>query len=104
MFTREKSIAAQVAYTATEGVNLTSHHHGKYIDVTYGIGSVIQGVFVINVGQVITVRIEGDDYTKLLSDSLPWSPNKPANTFREEDLLRLIDEIGGGIKWKKESQ
>ncbi len=38
-----------------------------------------------------TYTIEGDNFTELLKPNTPWSPNKPAGTYDNEDLWHFID-------------
>lgn len=92
-FTRTVSVDATAAHNITEAVVRTTHVHGHSVKVNYGPGNFVDNVFVPIKGSIQRHRITGDDYINLMSDAPDWSPNKPANTFNDEDLLLLIDEL-----------
>lgn len=38
-------------------------------------------------------QIQGDDFAELMSAGPSWAPNKPANTYRNEDLWVFVDRF-----------
>ncbi len=38
-------------------------------------------------------EIKGDNFAELMSASPSWAPNKPSNTYRNDDLWIFIDRI-----------
>lgn len=47
------------------------------------------------ISAVKELKINGDNYTMLMSEKPEFAPNKPANEYREEDLWYVVDLIDG---------
>ena len=89
-----------------EEIQSFKHQVGAYVNVIVGFGSEVNGEFIFTVPQqfdnILIVDVEASplvgreaisDYTDLMSANPSWSPNKPANTFRKEDLWHFVDLI-----------
>ena len=105
---RESVIPVRVVQ---EEIASVEHQIGFFVRVLVGVGSENErGRFVFDVPQTFDVveiqdrpEVKGaqglttsgavTDYTDLMSDRPAWAPNKPAGTFRNEDLWPLIDRI-----------
>lgn len=105
---REITIPQQTVY---ESIQTYEHFVGTCVTVSVGVGSDVNGVFQFaypqtfknytianaaerldpQTGQVIRPAIA--DYDDLMSANPSWAPNKPAGTFRQDDLWRFIDLI-----------
>lgn len=97
--------------TVTEDIQLFEHKAGQWVRVVVGVGEIKNGVFEFTVPQqfmaytiqdnpAVVNDMTGDitfpgtmDYTELMSANPSWAPNKPAGTFRQEDLWHFIDLI-----------
>jgi hypothetical protein len=66
---------------------------GFSVTVVYGVGEKDdQGNFVFDQPQNFkSVEIDGLYYQALMSPNPPWSPDKPAGTFRRNDLWEAIN-------------
>lgn len=61
------------------------------VDFTLGGVSAIVGVLVNGVGtQHRLVNMGKAGFDELMSANPPWATNKPANTFRKDDIEALI--------------
>lgn len=61
--------------------------------VRISVGRVDQdGKFIVP-QQFSRYEIVGADFDDLMASSPEWAPNKPAGTYRNEDLWRFIDII-----------
>ena len=105
---RESTIPIQVVQ---EEIASIEHQIGLYVRVLVGVGSTNENGQVVfkvpqnfdaieiqdrpeskgQLGVVVSPAIT--DYTELMSDRPQWAPNKPAGTFRNEDLWPLIDRV-----------
>ena len=65
------------------------HAIGRYVVVTVG-----EDTTAPTPCQIIT--IQGDSYTELMGANPTWSPNKPANTFRQDDLWEFVTRFRNG--------
>ena len=78
-------------------VEIESFLHHKGQNVTVQLREVLYDSQGNAIPQMINVMrpeltkvISGADYVSLISANPSWGPNKPANTFREEDLWNFI--------------
>lgn len=61
--------------------------------ISYGPGVVQNGKIVVKPNDCRDLTIQGEDYDELMSESPEWAPNKPAGTYRDEDLLAYLDVV-----------
>lgn len=105
---RTQTIPEQVV---AEDIVFFEHQVGTWVKVLIGKGSSVDGVFAPfpnqtyeiimitdNPGIVqsmtgLVIREDQFDYTELMSGNPAWAPNKPAGTFRKEDLWHFVDLI-----------
>ena len=83
------------ARTITVQIASFNHQKGQSVLVILSKGSVGEaGNFIpapmTGFDPAMTQVIDGDNYTDLMSDRPSWAPNKPAGTFREDDLWQFI--------------
>jgi len=69
---------------------------GERVMAMIGTGTSTATGFVFNDQQLSTVEISGDNHTALMTGFPAWSPNKPAGTFRVDDLWLVIDAVRAG--------
>lgn len=93
--------------TVFEDIKSFEHQIGIFVDVLVGIcdetghfePQVFDRILIQDIperrnritNELLTPAIT--DYTDLLSANPDWAPNKPAGTFRKEDLWVFIDRI-----------
>lgn len=105
---RESTIPVRIVQ---EEISSVEEQIGLFVRVLVGVGSQNEkGQFVFSVPQQfdvieiadrpavkgplgVIIEPEITDYTDLMSDRPAWAPNKPAGTFRNDDLWPLIDRI-----------
>jgi hypothetical protein len=100
---REQIIPAQTLF---EEIKSFEHEVGRWVRVL--VGQLVNNEFPPQQFDAIMIEdiperrnsITGEliaaavtDYTDLLSPNPDWAPNKPAGTFRKEDLWRFIDLV-----------
>jgi hypothetical protein len=89
-------ISAQKPTSQREEIQVCRHTLGQGVELYVGTGQEYNGKFVFDVPQRFeVVRIVGDDYDALMSDRPAFAPNKPAGTFRYEDLWHFVDRQRG---------
>jgi hypothetical protein len=81
------------AVTSTEEIVSLSEFAGTL--VRFCVALVDENGILINPDRVENFELIGDDYTDLMSANPPWAPNKPAGTYRNEDLWHFVDAIRG---------
>ena len=105
---RTQTIPEQVV---AEDIIFFEHQVGNWVKVLVGKGSEVNGAFVPFPSQTyesimivdnpgvtqsmtgVVLREDRFDYTELMSSKPSWAPNKPAGTFRKEDLWHFVDLI-----------
>lgn len=105
---RTQTIPEQII---AEDIIFFEHQVGAWVRVLIGKGSDVNGVFVPFANQTyetimiadnpgvvqsmtgLVIREDRLDYTELMIANPSWAPNKPAGTFRKEDLWHFIDLI-----------
>ena len=87
---REINIPAQ---TVQEEIRMITEVTGSVINVMVGKVDA-SGEFIVP-QQFETYDIKEDNFTDLMSANPSWAPNKPAGTYRNEDLWHFIDIIRG---------
>lgn len=105
---RTQTIPEQVV---AEDIIFFEHQVGAWVRVLVGKGSDVNGAFVPFANQTyetimiadnpgvvqsmtgLVIREDRLDYKELMSANPSWAPNKPAGTFRKEDLWHFIDLI-----------
>ena len=105
---RTQTIPEQVV---AEDIIFFEHQVGAWVRVLVGKGSNVSGVFVPFASQTyetimiadnpgvvqsmtgLVIREDRLDYTELMSANPSWAQNKPAGTFRKEDLWHFVDLI-----------
>jgi hypothetical protein len=65
----------------------------KQLSVEYGPTDIVEGVHYPIAAQKRMILIEGDNYTELMSASPSWATDKPAETYRDSDLLDFIEIV-----------
>lgn len=85
---RESTIPATVV---VEDIRMIQEVTG--ISISVMVGSLDQSGEFIVPQTFDTYQIDGDDFTELMSANPPWAPNKPAGTYRNEDLWIFIDRF-----------
>jgi len=81
------------ATTSTLMMASVTHNSGESVLIMLRAGSVNEdGIFVPSrsSGPPMVCCVDGDNYAELMSANPTWAPNKPAGTFREEDLWQYI--------------
>lgn len=87
-------------------VSIENNYNG-FVRVIVGNGTIVNDKFELLPNQNLSVFMITDDpgiidgeniikpaklyYTDLMSANPTWAPNKPANTFRKEDLWHFVD-------------
>ena len=80
--------------TVTEDIVSIEHKINSFVRMLLGRGSTVNGEFQVAPDQNYDViMIMNDDYTDLMSANPSWASNKPAGTFRKEDLWHFVDLI-----------
>ena len=97
--------------TVVEDIISFEHRVGSWVRVLVGKGSVQDGIFVPFANQTyetitivdslgvlqsmtdIVIAEDHLDYQELIGANPAWAPQKPANTFRKEDLWHFVDLI-----------
>ncbi len=93
MFTRKKTLEAVPQSEITEAVLAVSYSFiNKDMEVLCGAVQVVDGEMKVVDGSTRRETISGPDYAEFMSDKPAWSPSKPAETFRDEDILLFLDE------------
>ena len=75
--------------TVLEGIRSIEEYTGEMVRVLVGEVTAA-GVFVVP-QQFTIYEIKGDDFAELMSAGPAWAPDKPAGTYRNEDLWVFID-------------
>jgi len=81
------------ATTTTLMMASVTHNAGESVLIMLRAGSVNEdGIFVPSTspGPPMMCCVDGANYVELMSASPSWAPNKPAGTFREEDLWQYV--------------
>lgn len=85
-----------ISKTVQEKASATSENFSvisEYIDLKLiNIEVAYKTVDGVTIGKD-NYQIQSDDYDLLMSDSPDFAPDKPANTYRREDLWKIIDLI-----------
>lgn len=97
--------------TVSEDIVFFEHRIGTWVKALVAKGYVANNLFVPfpeqtyeiimitdNPGIVqsmtgLVIREDQFDYTELMSANPVWAPNKPAGTFRKDDLWHFVDLI-----------
>ena len=93
---REITIPAQPAQTLSERIaEIRTVYDSNHIEVITEIGSMVGSVFVKS-GEGQRTIINADAYDEIMRGAPEWALNKPANTFRDEDVFIVLDMIKAG--------
>ena len=95
---RKRVIPARMAQELEEDIRLVAHEQGRGVAVHVAVVTRREpdGTPVWSEEHPEeTYWIGGDDYAELMAAAPAWAPNKPAGTWRREDLWRFIDKIRG---------
>jgi hypothetical protein len=95
---REVTIPAQTVREEVRSLSEYSTAPGSPGFVTVMVGVVDDnGVFVVP-QQFVTYEISGANFEALTGEPAEWAPDKPAGTYRNEDLWYFIDLIRNPVE------
>lgn len=84
----KKTIDASVIITKEDFLAITEDKVSRIISLDIGLYDQ-EGVLVTTE----FLKVVGDHYDVLMSESPPFAPGKPANEYREVDLWYIVDQV-----------
>lgn len=92
---RSRVMPARESRLADLHLLAVNHSIGKFLQFSYTECTINpDGSIQFEPGDVMVVKLTGDQYVELFKANPEWAPGKPAGIYREEDLFLLEEYLG----------